>query len=161
MSEETVNEVDGDVAPEESRSILDQNIGVDWHLAHLIYETDIFGLEPGITLSVGGMLVTGKLISGRKYFELVEATYAAAAEKQPNASQRDTLHAIASRYGQFQDVYTFPDDHPLDAHRPNFIHLMDVKFYLQSGNPMPSNGTLWRGKLTSVDGVTHGTLDPA
>ena len=69
MTEETSAAVAVDPQqPEAARTILDQQDGVDWLLAWIIGFAEQ-GLEMGVTLNVGGVLITGNLIGGRKYFE--------------------------------------------------------------------------------------------
>ena len=45
----------------------------DWFLGCLINWANQFNLEQGITLAVGGAIISGQLISGRRYFEEMAA----------------------------------------------------------------------------------------
>jgi len=39
-----------------------------------------------------------------------------------------------------------------------YLHLKDAKVYTSSSTPVLSGGQLWRGKISSVDGFTLGTI---
>jgi hypothetical protein len=59
----------------------------DWFLFQLVEWANQFDIEQGITLAVGGAMISGQLISGRRYFEevaafLMSATGAAIEVKQ-------------------------------------------------------------------------------
>jgi len=42
-----------------------------------------------------------------------------------------------------------------------YIHLRDAKIYAPGQNPLPANGLLWRGRLSSVGGFSYGVFGPA
>jgi hypothetical protein len=50
-------------------SLFEQPDGVDWFLANQVHLANRFGVEQGITLNVGGVLISGTLINGRNYFK--------------------------------------------------------------------------------------------
>ncbi|MGB7925598.1 MAG: hypothetical protein WCF57_20335 [Pyrinomonadaceae bacterium] len=92
-----------------------------------------------ITLSFGGLLISGWLISRDRYFEdvpimksmreKVESKYPPATEKEVPVQGRD------------------------------FIHLRDARF-IESGRTIPTQGRgiHWRGRLDRVDGFMIGAL---
>ena len=86
-----------------------------------------------IILNVHGMIVSGELVSYK--------TYVNEFGKPKTDSQQDET-AVKS------------EDR-------NYIHLRNVKFYVSSGNPIPSNESkeiFWRGKLSSIDGFSLAKL---
>jgi hypothetical protein len=96
--------------------------------------------ETDITLVVGGFLVSGLVISAKKYMEhhpitkvFWETLEKARSEMPPPEEGEDTS--------------------------PNFIHLRDAKFFTPGGNPIPQNQPIyWRGPLESVHGFSFGVL---
>jgi hypothetical protein len=144
---------------EEAPTLFDQHDGVDWLLAWVVSLAER-GLEMGITLSVGGSLITGTVISGRTYFEqMSEAMKSANYSGEP---ADDVPEIMAKSFLAFTKIY--PADRAevdWDAHKPAFIHLRHATI-LKSETHYPSgDGTYFRAKLASVDGFLVGTLDPS
>jgi hypothetical protein len=139
-------------------NMYDQYDGVDWLLAHIVWIAN-FGVEIGITLSVGGQLVTGQVISGRKYLEEIAKGFA---EAKVTAGMEDLRGTLNTSFVGFADaVYPKrdePDMSSMASNKPSYIHLADVKFPL--GNNLVGGGprSLWRAKLASVDAFQIGTL---
>lgn len=129
--------------------------GVDWFLAYLVHWANDIGFEFGITLNVGGALVSGLVISGANYFKEFAANYASGIS-DPSLSE-----GLERMFGQFSVIYEIPEeDQKLKGPPPSFIHLRNAKLYQTSGNPIPSGrGVLWRGKLSDVHGFSLGSLE--
>jgi hypothetical protein len=97
-------------------------------------------IETDVTLLVGGFLVSGFIVSAKKYME---------------------HHVVTKRISRLREQIrsTTPaaedgEDTPL-----NFIHLRDAKFYTPGGPPIPQNKSIfWRGCLESVHGFSLGVL---
>jgi hypothetical protein len=106
-----------------------------------------------VTLSTGGMLVSGTLISSQWYFDQLGTQYINSNFKAIATIAADFRTSIQQRAeaGDKNDPYL-----------PNFIHLMNAKFYVPGEpSPIPSKpgeGVLWRGRLSAVDGVTFGSI---
>ena len=102
----------------------------------------------GVTLYVGGILVSGEMISDREYLAGVGQTFVAAGDGRPAnyATQlgRVLSHAAAANAST--------------QHRGHrFINLKNVRV-LSPGSPLlPSNG-LWRGSAASIQGYSWGLL---
>jgi hypothetical protein len=92
--------------------------------------------DNGITLSVGGAVISGILISDRQYFEQL---------------------AIETHTEAFSSLGDYKPENI--EHIPlNYIHLKDAKI-INGATAIPSSGgRLWRGKIASVDGFSLGTL---
>lgn len=94
-----------------------------------------------ITLTVGGILVSGFIISAAIFLQANETIYG------------PIIRPILPQEGESSD-----DEPPF----LEFIHLRDAKFYLPGANhpiPTSSAGTYWRGKISRMDGFFLGTLD--
>jgi hypothetical protein len=123
----------------------------DWFLRTIASLVDRQGMEIGITLSVGGILVTGIMVGGRKYFEHFAKKFAS------GFSDPDLSASLEKSISQYTQIY---DNAPEDVEAtPTFVHIRDVAFYASSATPIPSQkGHWWRGRLTKVDGFVLGTL---
>jgi hypothetical protein len=124
----------------------------DWFLSEIIRWTNDAGFELGLTLHVGGSLVSGITISGEKYFE--------AFKKQMTASfsaPSETISDLENAFNNFQKIYVH-DDETADRPPPHFIHLKEARTYSANGTIPKNSGVLWRGHISSVDGFSLGRL---
>lgn len=121
----------------------------DWFLQILVNIVNSGELSFGITLNVGGFLVTGQLVGGKAYFEGFGAEFAGSLGD--SAAVAEVKAAFANR----GEVYSAP----YDANLLTYIHLKDARFYNTDGAPIPSNrGVWWRGRIAAVDGFSLGAL---
>ncbi len=129
---------------------------VDWFLQSTIETVINSGVDIGVTLTVGGAIVSGILISGRKYFEELGDALSAASQ-----TEGDMQSVLGGAWKQYTAIYDRPEDAPEDWQAPpaGFIHLRNAKFHGPGQPPIPTNqGVLWRGKLSSVDGFSIGNF---
>ncbi|HHQ4529688.1 TPA: gas vesicle accessory protein GvpU [Aeromonas hydrophila] len=122
---------------------------IDGHLATLV---GLFngnpGISFGITLTVGGTLISGQLISGKEYFD-----YLANLLRRDEHAE-DSVSNTLSREMKWmsENIYSNPD-----SNKTVYIHLKDAQHY--SGvTPVPTNGGYWRGRLCDVSGFTLGAM---
>ena len=122
----------------------------DWFLEILV-KLAHEGISFGVTLQVGGLLVSGTLASGGDYFDGV------AAETSASLSP-DAAGSLKELFANCRDVATHqPSERTPPTYR--FVHLRDAKFYNTNGSPIPANrGVWWRGRLCEVGGFVVGTL---
>jgi hypothetical protein len=118
----------------------------DWFLGMLVNMINGNDNCIGITLSVGGSIISGQLISGHKYFEEFAAVFC--------KNYTDYNAEMVSKFSSFGDVYK-SDDKSMPV---NYIHLKDAKVFQSGGTTIPSSSVLWRGKLDSIDGFFLGYL---
>jgi len=103
------------------------------------------GQEPSVTLMVNGILVTGKIISPRRYVE------------------QDPIMAVLLAQAQDMDH----DTNALigeDADQPpyEFIHLADAQYFTGDGRPIPTEeGVFCRIKVDHISGYHFGRLEAA
>lgn len=97
-----------------------------------------------ITLNVGGLIITGTLISRAAFIETVPVI-------------KSTIGKIDE--GLSAEVKTKRDE-SYDRH---FIHLKNAKFITADGRTIPGtgDGIEWRGRLNRIDGWTIGRFTPA
>lgn len=128
----------------------------DWFLQSLVNVVNQGELSFGITLNVGGFLISGLLISGKEYFGGFGGDFAAGIDDENAAAM---IQETFNKYGSIYDVDEV-EGRDEGLPRPAYIHLKDAKFYNTSGDPVPSNqGVWWRGRISEVQGFVLGTLD--
>lgn len=121
----------------------------DWFLQTLV-ELSSKKVGFGITLNVGGALVTGKIISAPDYFE---ATGQLLAEDIDDSEVAETFSNMFMPFAEDSRKSLLKYD-------PAFIHLKDAKFFSGSTNPIPgSGGFLWRGRISQIIGFHLGVLE--
>ena len=99
-----------------------------------------------ITLNVGGMLITGDLISSDAYLK-----------DFPHGDLAETLRIEQEN----NELLKQKTDHETKEKEYDFIHLKNAKLFIPGHLPIPGKqeGTLWRGRLRSVNGFIMGSLD--
>lgn len=124
----------------------------DWFLQTIVKMVNIdSSAEFGITLNVGGFLVSGILVGGKQYFEgLAEYISSGVDEKEAAEGIKKTLGKPKEIYGHETSKNSLP----------SYIHLKEAKFYNTQGNPpIPGNqGVWWRGRISEVQGFMFGKL---
>ena len=127
----------------------------DWFLQLLIDICNKTDFSLSITLNVNGLLVTGNLIGGEKYF---------------NGFANDLKMAgmpaeVTDLFKQFGDIYikqkeqknSKKDDETISP--PQYIHLENARIFHPGGNLIPTNhGVWWRGRLDAIDGFILGAF---
>lgn len=110
----------------------------------------------GVTLNIGGFLVSGMLIGGKEYFtSLAEELVTNVSDDDKEAA--DGVYRFFSEYGEAYQPRKEGEEP--DSSHVRFIHLKNAKFFHPGGNPIPANqGTLWRGQLHAVHGFFIGTI---
>lgn len=102
---------------------------------------------------MNGIIISGTLISGKKYFEKASETVKEAS-REPN----DMASVLGEAWRHYTALYEPPEEAPEDWQPipASYIQLMNAQFFTPGQSPIPENGTLWRGKLSSVDGFSLG-----
>jgi hypothetical protein len=136
-------------------SVLDQPDGTDWFLATLIRNAEL-GLEAGVTLQVGGSLVTGRIISGRKYFELLGEQVAQTFQMTGEGDREQWKAIVVEAYSGWAQA--FPPQGEASNQGYNYIQLAEARICDAAGNWIFGENTLWRGKLAAVDGFIPGEI---
>ncbi|MFP5289032.1 MAG: hypothetical protein ACLGI9_25060 [Thermoanaerobaculia bacterium] len=127
-----------------------------WFLPSLVELSQQTGLRPVVTLSVGGLLISGELIDGKSYFEELiretRATPAGAVDEAIRTRLLELYQSFADRYGR-PGLGSEQSAHAEPAH----LHFRTARVYHPSGAPIPSGGGLmWRVRLDAVEGFTLG-----
>ncbi|ACU88869.1 gas vesicle accessory protein GvpU [Desulfomicrobium baculatum] len=104
--------------------------------------------EVDITLIVGGFVVSGYIISGKKFFEHNEITRILY-ESAKDTSTEDDKKLI-------KDEKSVADE---PASKYEFIHLRDAQYFSDGRSSIPSNGGVYtRIKIEDVSGFNFGKI---
>lgn len=122
----------------------------DWLLQWLVKFSNNVGVTIGITLSIGGTLVSGELVSHKIYFDQFSEDFSSAFKKYEGVDTEELKVGI-------QNFNREPaEDQPQPALQ--YLHLKNARVYTSSATPVIGKGQLWRGKISSVDGFTLGSI---
>ena len=127
------------------------------------------GAKVPVTLSIGGMLVTGHLISTQEYREGVEKVLFDTVDA--SGAGREETEAVKEAFllrRQIQEdieegdkyVRDIEEGKPIPPRPYKYVHLTNARFYAPSGQPWTQpEGFVWRGKAAAVDGFVVGTFN--
>ncbi|MEN5216836.1 gas vesicle accessory protein GvpU [Pseudomonas pudica] len=101
-----------------------------------------------ITLTIGGNLVSGILISADAYLDEWAEQFSSNFSGDIQTRVRDEVLGWKDEGAPYEERYV----------PSQFIHLKQAETYTSSGRPIVAGGSLWRGKLNSVDGFSLGRL---
>lgn len=136
----------------------------DWFLQQLVRIASTTPLSLDVTLFVGGMMISGDVISASTYFaelgDQVKQSMEAAGHDEgltETVTSLFTQNADLSRFNPSSDDES-EDDHPLET--PAYIHLRVSTALSPNGTITFRNGVVWRGRIASIDAVTLGKWSP-
>lgn len=140
------------------RAMVDAVPEKDWFLQSLLNMVNGTDMEIGVTLTVGGFLVSGTMMSGHKYFELFGRDFASGCLAGADA---EVINSVASSFARHGTMYTEARANETPLPEPGFVHLRDAKLWGLKGETLPTDtGMLWRGRLSEVSGFVLGTIGP-
>jgi len=109
----------------------------------------------GVTLNSSGLIVSGNLISLKKFYEQISQALQESIDSQ-DSDARQGWKLLFDRL-----IESLPNTEELDSFIEligiGYVCLEDARFFPGLGS-IPSSGTLWIGKLESVDGFSLGKL---
>lgn len=125
----------------------------DWFLQNLVNMVNARDIELNITLNVGGFLVSGRLVSGQKYFG------GFGGDLGSNFNDPELRRNVEQSYAQLGEIYTAGRKTGESVAPPNYLHLMNARFFHTAGEAVPTNGGVWwRARISEVSGFFLGTL---
>lgn len=112
------------------------------------------GAQLSITLTLSGFLVSGTLVSGRRYFE--QLIVSNLMKDVPESTRQGLTKFLDGFRELYQSRSDFSDE---NEYVTTFIHLKDARFFHNAGQPIPANRPVWwRGRLSEVQGFFIGDL---
>jgi hypothetical protein len=131
---------------------------VDGFLQSLVSIVNDESASIPITLSVGGLLVSGDLIGGKTYFNEFARQFKDGF-RDISSETAATIEESFKRLGDVYDPIRKESQRNAPIPKPHLVHLRDAQIYPSGGSPPPSEkGVLWRGRLEAVDGFSLGRL---
>lgn len=130
------------------------NIDVDWFLQFLVRTVTGTDMLYSITLNVGGLLVTGELVGGHKYFEGISDALRKAGM---DSESSDMIKNLGEKYIKEREKQQESDSDTMSP--PIYIHLRNARIFSPDGGHIPTGqGVWWRGRLKAVDGFNLGLI---
>jgi hypothetical protein len=127
---------------------------VDYFLQSLVSIVNDESASIPITLSVGGLLISGDMIGGKTYFDEFARQFKDGF-KHINSETASTSEEAFKRLGDMYDPIQKESQGGALISKPRLIHLKDAQIYQSGASPGPSEkGVLWRGRLEAVDGFS-------
>jgi hypothetical protein len=123
----------------------------DWLLAVLVSGCNDQGARMGITLTVGGLVVTGELAPAQDFL-------AAFGESAAGGADGDEGAAVRSWAAEQAMAYKVPREEGAPLPKIGYIHIADARLLTPAGWA-PTQGTWWRGRIDEVDGWMFGRLE--
>lgn len=119
----------------------------DWLLTVLVRTAERAERTFAVTLNVGGLIITGEVVSEAKYFEAL------------NEAMRLALAFAPESPGPLDPVIEELRASKTDDQEVQHIHLIDAQIFAPGTGLIPTNGGVpWRGRLSAVDGFIVGRL---
>ena len=121
----------------------------DWFLAALVQILNsLKGASMGITLHVGGLVVSGQLASGAQYLEETGQTL----DKALTGGTSDRLSKLFQR--------TAGTLYSEENQTVGYVHLRNVRFFQPGAGALPlKTQAWWRGRLSHVSGFSIGEME--
>jgi hypothetical protein len=131
---------------------------VDCFLQSLISIVNDESANIPITLSVGGLLISGDMIGGKTYFDEFARQFKDGF-RNISSETTSTIEEAFKRLGDVYDPIQKESQGSVAISKPYLIHLRDAQIY-QSGAGLPHSEkvVLWRGRLEAVDGFSLGRV---
>ena len=124
--------------------------GTDWFLQWLVDFVSRTNISISVSLTVGGNMVSGMLISHNQYFETMSEKLSSAFE----VGGEETVQGMKDIILSFR-----PQPHAgEEENAPQYLHLAEAKTYAGPNGAISSSGVLWRGKISAVEGFTFGKM---
>lgn len=131
---------------------------VDCFLQSLVSIVNDESASIPITLSVGGLLISGDMIGGKAYFNEFARQFKDGF-RDISSETASTIEKAFKRLGDVYDPIQKESQGSAPIPTPHLVHLIDAHIYLSGASPAPSEkGVVWRGRLEAVDGFSLGRL---
>lgn len=138
-------------------------ISNDEVLEYLIQKVEETKIGPGVTLTTGGLVVVGGLVSSKVYYDYLSSLFDIYTDKSKGETieHKDSIELEAlEKYSKDwkESIIKLRDKKDGDNDRPTHIHLHNVEVW-EVFSTEPFRFEYWRGNLSSIDGFSLGTKD--
>lgn len=105
-----------------------------------------------VTLTVAGQLISGRIVSGRVFFQHVQDDVVS------RMTDGETKGHVTDLVNQYFTAYPSGEALP-GGGSPAYIHLVGARYFAPGVHPIPTGKPgLWRGRLADVSGFQFGEL---
>lgn len=123
---------------------------IQWFTEFVTTKEGSVSIELPLTLTVGGNLISGKLISEAAYFDQLATDFSSAIPESSREAARELIKHL-------QPAPAAENEAPTPR---QFLHMRDAQVFTDASKPIVGQGVLWRGKISSVEGFSLGTITP-
>ncbi|TRO20915.1 hypothetical protein EQ826_15295 [Ectopseudomonas mendocina] len=120
--------------------------GADWLLQNLILAAKA-GVEMPVTLTVTGVAISGFIVSGQRYLDLLNDQYSGLGTQDGKDFGQYML--------EYKDALLLDD---AEGAGPYYIHLRDAAYVSGAAQLPGARGMIWRGKVGDVSGFSLGAI---
>lgn len=116
------------------------------------------GSEIGVTLTLPGACVSGRMVSAETWAEAVACLAELGSPAGQSSEVGAFLRQLARPWRELRDRWSKDSDGdcgPFET--PQFVHLVGAQF-LSGGTLVPGSGVPWRGRLDNVSGWSFGVM---
>ena len=136
----------------------------DQVLEYLVQKTEETSIGINITLTINGLVIVGKLISSKNYYDYMSGLFEAFTEKSKEKIVEDTTTPDSNEPVKIETQNIYREDFKefmikmrskknQENGEPKYIHLRNVEVW-EIFSTEPFRFEYWRGKLSSVDGFS-------
>lgn len=140
----------------------------DYFLQNLVSIQNNFGFEFGLTVTVGGLVVSGTAITGKAYLEtmagliknLISGDYQVIGEAQAEKLLNESLgyQSLWDHLKNEDENKTGEKFKGIRSADVFYLHMKDVIFYHSNEMKIPKDA-LWRCKISAIDSFMLGSLE--
>lgn len=125
-------------------------------LLQLLVSYSELGIETPVTLLVGGITISGVIISAASYMENAGAQLSAALKNHDAALAETVEQSFAQLKQDVEEQSRLADEAGVLSAR--CIHLKQARYFSPGQDGLPSNrdGIYWRGRLSAISGFSLG-----
>ena len=155
MSEEQPKEIE-DEQEKSSQDGTEKDHGkIDYTLQAFSYLANVYGIGFPITLNIGGLVISGMIISRDEYMKGLTSSIREGISKWQDKPKELLESKILEPMTQHKAVGGYT------VKKTKYIHLKNSRVFNTGGKPIPARGDgfLWRGRISSVDGFSFGMLE--
>lgn len=120
----------------------------DWLIQWFAKFVNTSPMRVPLTFTVGGNQISGHLISEADYFEQLANDFSGALPEENQATAKKMIKSLQPQPAADQG----------DEIACQFVHLSNAKVFTDASKPIVSGGTLWRGKISGIEGFHLGSL---
>ncbi|MFP5300086.1 gas vesicle accessory protein GvpU [Cobetia sp. SIMBA_158] len=122
-------------------------------LLNLLVKMAEANVTMSVTLNVNGIVITGNLVSQKRYYEEVISDL----RKPFNSTFKEEASGILDSLSMLGDLPNGSSSEEDESAGYEFVHLSGARYFIGDSS-IPVGGVPWRGKMAAIDGFTLGRM---